>query len=198
MLNPPTTFTSRPVTVEVAEWTGRYELSIRHWMAPYTIYSDDSGPNQLPLRRMGWIGRVDGSRRTHVQEVNRGDWLVKDGERITVMTREALDREYVEDVQLPTLPPLPASGSFRLPPMYGITLIDPSGVYGTHKMFCEHGESAENAEASALRRYRVPGTRVDPGHPTRLVGPAQEVRVVTGGAAQTTRPDLLTGIEGDR
>lgn len=55
-----------------------------------------------------------------------------------------------------------ASDLARRPPMWGLWLIDPSGKYGAHKPFMEHGESAEAALKSALARYRVQGATGDP------------------------------------
>jgi len=62
-----------------------------------------------------------------------------------------------------------------VPPMWALWLIDPSGKYGPHKYFAEHGETIDDAYASALARYQPagrPATRdttrkprmINPGH----------------------------------
>lgn len=63
----------------------------------------------------------------------------------------------------------------RIPPMWGLCLIDPSGKYGPHKTFYEYGETAPAAVASALARYDVAGTAVDPDRPPFLATAAQEI-----------------------
>ena len=190
MLEPPRTYVARPATVEVTQWTGRAEISIREWIKPYSTVSEDPS-GRGPYRRAGYFVRRLDDGQWDVQRLDRGHWLVKEGERITVVTRVELDRVYTEFVPPSVLPP--RRDSFRLPPMYGITLIDPSGRYGTHKLFCEHGESAADAEASAIARYRVSGTTVDPAHPTRLVGTAQEITTVGASLASGLLNDGTVG-----
>ncbi|KQO98576.1 hypothetical protein [Leifsonia sp. Leaf264] len=63
----------------------------------------------------------------------------------------------------------------RRPPMWGLTLIDPSGKYGQHNAFVEFGETAEEAMASAIGRYRPAGgghAAADPANPPYLMSPA--------------------------
>jgi hypothetical protein len=66
--------------------------------------------------------------------------------------------------------------SRRRPPMWAVWLIDPSGKYGkkgrTGKAFFEYGETAAAAELTAIARYRVPGTTIDPEHPSLLASVA--------------------------
>lgn len=59
------------------------------------------------------------------------------------------------------------------PPMWGIYLEDPTGKYGPHKEFYEHGETLTDAEASTLARYRSPGTTIDSSRPGFLAQAAR-------------------------
>jgi hypothetical protein len=81
--------------------------------------------------------------------------------------------------------------SRRVPPMWGIWLIDPSGKYGaaSGKVFHEHGETAADAERSALARYRVRGVVIDPERSTYLSAAATDrpERTVVDGIAQAGR-----------
>jgi hypothetical protein len=66
----------------------------------------------------------------------------------------------------------------RVPPMWGIWLIDPSGKYGPHKVFAEYGETADDAFNSCAARYRPGGADVtlDPELKPYLINPAREAR----------------------
>lgn len=51
--------------------------------------------------------------------------------------------------------------TITIPKMWGLWLHDPSGKYGPHKAFFEHGNTAEEAYASAIARYNVENVTID-------------------------------------
>ena len=79
----------------------------------------------------------------------------------------SLNRHLLPDAE-PIVPAAPT-----IPPMWGLWLNDPSGWYGPHKPFYEHGATAEAAYASAIARYRVVGTTVDETREPFVLNPAR-------------------------
>jgi hypothetical protein len=67
----------------------------------------------------------------------------------------------------------------RIPPTWGVWLLDPSGKYGPHKVFAEHGETAADAATSAIARYKPNGGGVctlDAAGEPYMINPARLIQ----------------------